>query len=278
MVYRDYWALSQWYAHYSRHLGSRNLYIVAHGHDPKVAELCPLANVITVPRDTLAGFDRARARMLNSIQDGLAVAYDWVIRTDVDELICLDPVRYADFDDFFRRHNRHTSLFALGLNVAEAADDAELSMSDVALSSRVNAVFSGHYSKAFAVKRGTHLVRHGIRHAKDAQFTLPRGVYLVHLKYANTDALQISNEHRTLIANGDEGGLPGLAWSDAERDALRFFHSFERLPEVNWADAEADAYKRIAETPETEADMGVMRARSVKFDCRTKLPEWFKYS
>jgi len=71
MVYRDYWALSQWYAHYSRHLGSDHLYIVAHGHDPKISELCPRANVVTVPRDDLAGFDRVRGHLLNGLQDGL---------------------------------------------------------------------------------------------------------------------------------------------------------------------------------------------------------------
>ena len=82
MVYRDYWALSQWYAHYSRHLGSEHLYIVAHGHDPRVSELCPRANVVTVPRDDLSGFDRVRGHLLNGLQDGLGAIYDWVIRTD----------------------------------------------------------------------------------------------------------------------------------------------------------------------------------------------------
>ena len=45
MVYKDYWALSQWYAHYGRMLGFDNLYIVAHGADAKIASLCPRATV-----------------------------------------------------------------------------------------------------------------------------------------------------------------------------------------------------------------------------------------
>ena len=56
MVYRDYWALSQWYAHYGRLVGFDNLYVVAHGADPEIAQICPRASVITVPRDSLEGF------------------------------------------------------------------------------------------------------------------------------------------------------------------------------------------------------------------------------
>ena len=94
MVYKDYWALSQWYVHYGRLVGYDNLFIVAHGRDAQIAKLCPLASIVTVPRDTLDGFDRRRGQMLNSFQDGLALSYDWVIRTDADELICFDPSRY----------------------------------------------------------------------------------------------------------------------------------------------------------------------------------------
>ena len=42
---------------------------------------------------------RMRAQLLNSIQDGLGVIYDWVIRTDTDELICLDPAYHGSFAD-----------------------------------------------------------------------------------------------------------------------------------------------------------------------------------
>ena len=229
MVYRDYWALSQWYAHYSRHLGSDNLFIVAHGADAKVSELCPRANVITIPRDTLASFDRMRGQLLNSIQDGLGVAYDWVIRTDADELICLDPEHYDGFHTLFRDHNKLQSLFALGMNIAEDIMDNELSSTDAVLTKRQHAVLSGHYSKAWAVKRGTHMVRHGIALTQDAQFTLPTGVYLAHLKYANIDALTDANAHRVEIASGSEMGLPGQAWREAEKEGQRFYEALAKM-------------------------------------------------
>ena len=277
MVYRDYWALSQWYAHYSRHLGSDNLFVVAHGHDPKVTELCPRANVITIPRDTLASFDRMRGHLLNSIQDGLGVAYDWVIRTDADELICLDPAYYDGFHTLFRDHNRLQSLFALGLNLVEDAADIELSGTDAVLTRRQHAVFSGHYSKAWAVKRGTHMVRHGIVLTNDATFTLPHGVYMAHLKYANINAMTDANVHRTEIASGSEKGLPGKAWGEAEKDGQRFYKALENMSVVEWNTAKDTAYRMIAETPVKDAKEKALRSKSVTFDTRTILPNWFKY-
>nr|WP_237267647.1 glycosyltransferase family 2 protein [Sulfitobacter alexandrii] len=277
MVYRDYWALSQWYAHYSRHLGSEHLFIVAHGSDPKIAALCPRANVLAVPRSDLAGFDRMRGQMLNSIQDGLGVIYDWVIRTDADELICLDPAHHASFATLFRSHRRSNALFALGLNIAEDIEDGTMKATDAALTKRSNAVFSGHYSKAWAVRRGTHLVRHGINLAKDAAMVMPEGVYLAHLKYASIDALTEANLHRSEIASGKEDGLPGKAWLHADKDAQKFFDTFHAAPVVDWNAAKADAYAKIAHDPVAEASQKVLRARSVTFDSRTVLPDWFKY-
>ena len=275
MVYRDHWALRQWYLHYARHLGPQNLFIVVHGPDASVPKLCPEANLITVPRDNLASFDRMRSDLLNRMQDEMGSVYDWVIRTDVDELICLDPKHFESFAAMFDAYEDARSLFALGLDVIESADDAELRGEERVLEHRRHAVFSGHYSKAFAARRGTHLARHGIVNTATSAFTMPSGVYLVHLKYANIDALQMSNEHRIEIANGTETGLPGEAWRKARRQTLRFLHRFEALPHVDWPHASEMAYDLVSDTPETSADKGVMRARSLQFDHRTILPEWF---
>ena len=260
MVYRDYWALSKWYAHYSAALGSENLFVIAHGADAKVSELCPNANVVTVPRDTLAGFDKMRGHMLNSIQDGLGIAYDWVIRTDADELISLDPAHYGSFDDLFRTHSGQKALFALGMNIADG-----------------HGVFSGHYSKAWAVKRGTHLMRHGITMTRDAAFTLPRGVYLMHLKFADPDALDDANAHRKEIASGSERGLPGKAWSEAWRHSKRFLNKLAKMPVTDWDTASAEAYEAITASPFKDEIAKVLRARSIDFDSKTVLPDWFTY-
>ncbi|KZY01306.1 MULTISPECIES: glycosyltransferase family 2 protein [unclassified Sulfitobacter] len=282
MVYRDYWAISQWYAHYSRHLKPEHLYIVAHGHDEMIGKLCPGANVITVPRDDLAGFDRVRGQLLNGLQDGLGALFDWVIRTDADELICIDPMKFPSFEALFEAHKRASALFALGINLAEVDGDRELIAGDDVLKHRSHAVFSGHYSKAWAVRRGTHMARHGVEVPSDrldkASLTLPKGIYLVHLKYASTQALAEANAHRKQVASGCERGLPGKLWLEADQDAQNFYSRLATLPDAPWMKARLKAYRAITRSPVRDAKLKVLRAKSIKFGLRTTLPDWFKES
>ena len=278
MVYRDHWALAQWYAHYVRMVGAENLYVVSHGHDAEVQKICPRASVITVPRDDLSHFDIERSNLLNAFQGALDQIYDWVIRTDVDELICLDPMIYPTLADLLATQDAH-ALFALGMNVVDVPGDPKLPNGVAALSKRSNIEFSGHYSKAWVRRRGISLMRHGVkvkpRKAKRFPFVMPCGVYLAHLKYANTKELELSNRHRIAMANiSGTSGLPGESWRDAEEKASRFNAEFAAKPHVDWAVAELQAYESM-QTPVRSVDDGLVRARSVRFDFRTRLPAWF---
>jgi hypothetical protein len=46
------------------------------------------------------------------------------------------------------------------------------------------------------------------------------------------------------------------------------------LPHLDWERSQQMAYEAIALEPETQADKGVMRAKSVQFGHRTTLPDW----
>ena len=280
MVYRDYWALSQWYAHYGRHLGEDNLFVVAHGNDPLVQRLCPKASIITIPRDDLQGFDRVRNKMLNGLQHAFGHMYDWVIRTDADELICLDPAVFRSFQDVFSTHDA-PALFALGLDVIELNNETTLNDGDLALKHRSNAVLSGHYSKAWAVNDAVSLDRHGlkVRPGKLAEhsFVMPKGVYLAHLKFACRTALATTDNQRIGIAQSNAKGLPGKAWKFADQRTADFLTKAQRLPVVDWQDAVTDAYERL-KTPIRDTRQGILRSKSVKFTYRTVLPPWFKNS
>ncbi|MEX0349119.1 MAG: glycosyltransferase family 2 protein [Paracoccaceae bacterium] len=279
MVYRDYWALSQWYAHYSRHLNPENLFVVAHGADPKIHEICPRASIITIPREKFTEFDLSRGRLLNGFQAGLDEVYDWVIRTDADELICLDPNRYRDFADFFERHSSHVQ-FSLGLNLAELPGDAELKPGMLALQHRRRALFSAHYSKAWAVRQKVSLRRHGIevrpRHLERYGFSVPRGVYLVHLKHANAQALAESDKHRMQVASEPGPGTPGQSWLYPERRNRKFLTHVRDLPVTNWDEAEPQAYAEISKEPERDRYASVIRVRDVPLNLATDLPGWFR--
>lgn len=280
MVYRDYWALAQWYDHFARHIGAQNLYVIAHGADPEIARICPQASIITIPRDDLAGFDRTRGNLLNAFQNGLLQAYDWVIRTDADELICLDPALHTGFEQFFHRHNTARAVFALGMDLFQQEDDVDLVAGTPVLSMRRAVCLTGHYSKAWAVSGRVALVRHGVqvrpRKVQGFKFVLPQGAYLVHLKYSNFAALEASNTHRMEIANRDEQGLPGALWKNADADAVRFLRKSHAKPHEPWEEAVEHVYGTLARSPVREEAKGLVRVRSIDFDFRTTLPDWFK--
>ena len=277
MVYRDHWALAQWYAHYARMVGAENLYVVSHGYDAAVKSICPKASVITVPRDDLTHFDLERSHLLNAFQNALGRSFDWVIRTDVDELICLDPDVYPTLADLLRDQSAN-ALFALGMNVVEVPGDIVLSSGAAALSNRTNAEFSGHYSKAWVRRRGTALMRHGVwvkpRKVLQFPFVMPRGVYLAHLKFANIRELELSNRHRIAMASSDALGLPGKSWRYAEKKAEAFRRKFIAKPHVDWATGEAQAYADL-QTPKRSVAEGLVQVRSLQFKFRTRLPAWF---
>lgn len=278
MVYRDHWALSQWYRHFSRALGASNLYIVAHGPDPEIRRLCPDSSIITIPRDRFDHFDLVRNRMLNRLQNGLNEVFDWVIRTDADELICLDPAHHDGFAGFLDAHHGDAA-FALGLNLAEAATDAALPDGAAVFRHRRHAEFSAHYSKAWAVRNRVGLMRHGVqvkpRKAAAFDFRIPEGVYLVHLKFANSRALSEANRHRREVAGSDATGLPGPAWQDPQAETRKFFTRFQNLPEAPWEDARRSALAEIGRAPVRDIDRGIVRARNARQDRRTLLPDWF---
>ena len=276
MVYQDYWALSQWYAHYGRHLGEGNLFIVSHGSDPKVQALCPKASVITVPRDDLTRFDVVRSDMLNSLQNMLGLTYDWVIRTDADELICFDPNMYSSFADMMSQSDA-PALFALGFDLFEYEGDDVLTGIEPVLSKRSTAVFSGHYSKAWAVREAIDLRRHGVRTApkKVIEFVMPSGCFLAHLKYANMPELFATDEIRMKIAGGEEKGLPGNAWQFASIRAIQQYRMVAGLAHLDWEAGRNVAYQALQD-PIRNQDRGLVRCKSIKFDFKTILPDWFK--
>lgn len=277
MVYKDHWALAQWYYHYGQMVGPENLFVVTHGTDTLVRDICPQAQILQVPRDDLEHFDVRRGQMLNAFQDGLNQYYDWVIRTDADELICFDPHKYGSIASVLNTVSGG-AVFALGFDVFEFESDTPMSQGCYALSKRRNIVFSGHYSKAWAVRKRIALKRHGAKMRSKLvsgfEFKMPRGVFLAHLKFANGAALMEANTVRQDVASRDGHGLPGAQWLNPDTLALNAMRRAASLPYKAWPMAEREAWTALQD-PVRDIDKGIVRARSIKFENRTELPDWF---
>jgi hypothetical protein len=279
MVYRDYWALAQWYRYYGQHLGHRNLYVISHGHDPEIARICPQASIITIPRDDLRNFDRVRQRVINGIQSGLSNLYDWVIQTDADELVCFNPATYSSFSELFST-TKAPALFALGLNLAEVEGDVPLGAGDSALAYRSVACVTGHYSKAWAVRKALPLRWHGVfcgyRKTEDFPFEMPDDVFFVHLKHANFAALKEANLVRQSVADSVGEDWNVNDWSNPDFHAQRFFRKMVAVKELPWEQAVALGYDQIRSHPVRDAKRGIVKPPFINYVCRTHLPDWFR--
>lgn len=277
MVYRDYWALSRWYAHHGAELGAQNLFVVNHGDDPKIAEICPGAHVIVVERGDLSHFDRERGRILDEMHAILSKDYDWVIRTDADELVLYDPDIHDSLAAVFQRESAPV-VTALGFDIVEVARSRPMERGPVC-GQRRNVLFSGHYSKAVAAREPQKFRLHGVEVAPDALedfgFCMPRGLYLGHLKYANLAALAEVNPIRQEVAQQAEAGKPGKAWAAPDEEARAFLEGFAEMVVRPWEKAEAKAYNRLSTEPARLERYGVVRAQKFKPTHRTKLPERF---
>ena len=78
--------------------------------------------------------------MLNAVQDELGKIFDWVIRTDADELICLDPSRFVSLSEMFKSTTA-PAVFAMGLNLVELERDRELTNAQPALMALERRIF-----------------------------------------------------------------------------------------------------------------------------------------
>lgn len=279
MVYRDYWALAQWIRHYSKHLGIENLYVVAHGSDAKVNEIVKGANIWTVPRDSLEEFDKRRNQMLNQFQAGLLQSYDWVIRTDADELICVDPNQHGSLKELLS-NTTEDAVFATGLDLYEIVGQNEIPEGASVFEHRSAAVLTGNYSKAWAVRQDASLMKHGVKLTGDGDtaysYVYPRGTFLVHLKFASISALDHANASRKEVARSNAPGVPGWGWKRAEQHALKFFSRTEQLELTDWSTASQQAHEQFSSTMEYLEEFGVIRTLGMPFFAKTILPKWFE--
>lgn len=278
MVHKDYWALAQWYSHYGQHLGTRNLFVISHGYDPEIENICPEASIITIPRDELRNFDRVRMRLMNGVQSGLLNIYDWVIQTDTDELVCFNPLNYSSFEHLFQETTA-PALFALGLDLAEVEGDKPLGTGDHALSRRKTACVTGHYSKAWAVRKALPLKWHGVfcgyKKTEEFPFEMPLEVFFVHLKYANSEALSSTNAVRKSVADSVGDGWSANGWANPDRQETRFYKKLAAAEMLPWDVAIARGYKEIRENPVRDPKRGIVKSPVIDHVFKTELPAWF---
>ena len=119
MVYNEAAILPIWARHYARQIGSDHCYVVDHGSTDTLA-LPPGMNVLRLPRSPHD--DPRRAAFISTLATGLLTYYDWVLYTDVDELLLAEPGRFKDLPSFCASLDTPETVTAIGFDVQHVPD------------------------------------------------------------------------------------------------------------------------------------------------------------
>ena len=185
MVRDDLFFLERWVQYYSSIFGRTALYVVNHGGNPDVADLAQGCNLITIPDEFDENFDMYRWRLLNGLAAGLRHYFDFVIVTDVDEFVVVDPKTGLGLDDFLGKRRGKLTITPVGLEVVHKQD---LELAPIAngpmLGPRRYARFTSAYSKPCIFNHAVKLSRGG-HFADDPTLKLFRNLYLFHMRYVD---------------------------------------------------------------------------------------------
>ena len=114
MVYNETVLLPIWARHYARQVGADQCYVVDHGSTTQPL-LPPGVNCIRLPRSPHD--DARRAAFIAELTTSLLRYYDWVIYTDVDELVMADPAVFRDIPTFCAAIPSAGTVTAIGLDI-----------------------------------------------------------------------------------------------------------------------------------------------------------------
>ena len=119
MAYNEAGLLPVWARHYARQVGSDHCYVVDHGSTDTII-LPPGMNTLRLPRSPHD--DERRAGFISTFAEGLLRYYDWVIYTDVDELVLPDPSRFADLPNFCASLDQVDTVTTAGFDIQHVPD------------------------------------------------------------------------------------------------------------------------------------------------------------
>jgi Glycosyl transferase family 2 len=192
MVYNEQIFLPSWLAYYGAQTGLQHCYVVDHGStDGSTADLGD-ANRIFVPRSPFD--DAKRADFISGLCSSLLQYYDFVIYSDVDEIIVADPLKWRSLPDCLGAAGEVTTC--IGFNVIhKTPSETTLRWDAPILAQRRYVMPLAAMCKPLLSRRPIHWTP-GF-HSYDGPLNF-NALFLFHLAYADTElALQRQAKRRT---------------------------------------------------------------------------------
>lgn len=229
MVYNESEYLPIWLSYYGKQVGLENCFIVDHGSDDGSTDFVGPASRIRIPRSP---YEPHKQSFFNSkFCNSLLEWYDWVIYSDVDEILVVDPIIAKNIPEYCRLPIPPV-VTAIGLNVVHRVDhEPPLDLTRPIAAQRPY-VFSGA-SMCKPLLTSRQISWSPGSHSSDAPLIFDH-LYLFHLRwYDFGSCMRRLQKTRSMPWARTDAGVHQRLDDDA---MARQFAAFARLPSLDRVD------------------------------------------
>ena len=209
--------MPRWVRHYAHHVGLENLLVLDdNSSDGSTDDLG--CSVHRLPPFPGRGYEGARMQLMSGLAAGFLALYDFVVFVDVDEFLVPDPTRHADLRSFLSTRRDRDVLAPMALNVVHVPEvEGPLRPHEPVLGQRRYAKFAPLMCKPSIkqVPADWKWASHGI----EAPFAVDPELYMIHLKFADREALRRVAAHRKALVDAD-GRAKRSSWSQEAEEIV----------------------------------------------------------
>jgi hypothetical protein len=231
MGYNEPDFLPIWARHYSAQVGAKNCYYIDHGSDDGSTDAPSDINIVRIPRSP---YESPRsARFMSNFCSSLLEWYDFVLHTDVDEMVVADPA-VADSLTSYCESCNFDAVTAIGFNLLHTGDESPIEQSTsrrpkTVLERRSWVCFSAAMCKP-VLSRKPIVWNPGFHRADDIATTLD-DLYLFHLRFFDRDIglRRLAKTRDMPWADLDDGWWQRIP----DPDCLEMFARYDGLPRNN---------------------------------------------
>lgn len=204
MVRNENFFLRKWVEYYSSQLGRENLYICFDGEDqmiPDYTEGCNIKVFEHITANVIAG-DKRRAAILSHEAKRLSKQYDFIIGTDADEFLIVDPNLKIGLKEFLTQSQKYDCISGLGVDVGmNEREEAPLDYNKPILSQRKYGLLYSRYTKP-SIITGQFKWGSGFHRVKGKNYHILKGLYLFHFGGCDITLLKDKQQLEELKSSG----------------------------------------------------------------------------
>jgi Glycosyl transferase family 2 len=238
MVKDDHDFLRRWVKYYGDIFGREALYVFAHGGEPEISEIAAGCNVMRLPPGYDPKWAGRRARLFGNMARALQNYFDFVLVTDVDEFIVVDPETGFDLRTFLTRRRTGSVISPIGVEVVHRPQEEPEPIDTHILGPRRFVRFSSFYCKPIILGTPQVSFARGQHYSTHPELRVFQRLYLFHMKFCDRHDSQALLESRAQTIStagyGEESETElSTRWNKLDGKEEAFLDRLANLPKID---------------------------------------------